>query len=86
MRRRLQQMSGAYQIVSPVDVPDVRQYLLALSVPTNSGAVQAVHEYITREQARMWLIAYDLLPKDTVRDGWGRPGEPLHQCSVYFCH
>ena len=26
----------------------------------------------------MCLIAYDLIPKDTVRDGWGRPGERSH--------
>ncbi|TFY73901.1 hypothetical protein EWM64_g10110, partial [Hericium alpestre] len=33
-----------------------------------------VYEYISMEYARACLIAWESMPKDTVQEGWGRPG------------
>jgi len=35
-----------------------------------------VHGYVTQEYSRACLIAFESLPKDADREGWGRPGTP----------
>ncbi|KAH9982516.1 hypothetical protein BGW80DRAFT_1263695, partial [Lactifluus volemus] len=32
------------------------------------------HEFVTQEYSRACLIAFESLPKDTHREGWGKPG------------
>jgi hypothetical protein len=38
---------------------------------------QNVHDFVTQEYSRACLIAFESLPKDAHREGWGRPGMPL---------
>jgi hypothetical protein len=84
VRQRLQRMSQSHKVIDRGDVPDVRPLpLFALLRCFLTLPMQAVHEYIMQEYARMSLLAYESLPRDTVREGWGRPSTTyFHACHI----